>query len=207
MIRFAITGGIACGKSTFGRLLADLGTCVVDTDDIVRELHAPGGKAAALVASTFGAEYVDGDGSTNRPRLADLVFSNDAARRQLEGFVHPLVRQILLDRIAEASASFTTFAALVPLLFQTDLGIEWDCTVTVECSAEEQLRRLLTRGGTVEQARARIASQLSADDRRALADFAIENNGSTDDLAALAKNFLEEDLPRFKKQKQNGKTK
>ncbi len=200
MIRFAVTGGIACGKSTFGRLLADSGVCVADTDDIVRGLHAPGGKASAFVASAFGPEYIAGDGSTNRPRLADLVFSDDSARRRLEEFVHPLVRGVLLERIASASGSFAAFAALVPLLFQTDLGIDWDCTVTVECAPEEQLRRLLLRGGTLEQAKARIAAQMSADERRARADFSIENDGSPAELAALTENFLKNELPNFQKQ-------
>ena len=131
MIRFALTGGIACGKSFLGSVLSGLGVEVVDADEVVRALHAPGGKAAQAVRESFGPAYLGPDGATDRKRLGDLVFADESARRRLEALLHPLVRQHLLDwKDAPGGGAFR--CAQIPLLFESGWADDWDATVTVE---------------------------------------------------------------------------
>lgn len=187
MTTLALTGGIACGKSLFGRLLAEAGAEVVDADDVVRALHAPGGAAAREVARTFGSAYLAADGSTDRPRLAGLVFADAAARRRLEEFVHPLVRTALLAWKNAPSSGARVRAAQIPLLFESEWRRDWDFAVTVETSDEAlRLARLTARGLSPDEARARIASQLPAARREELADFVVRNDGSVEELRAIA---------------------
>lgn len=192
MTTLALTGGIACGKSLFGRLLAEAGAEVVDADDVVRSLHAPGGAAAREVARIFGSEYVAADGSTDRSRLAGLVFADAAARRRLEEFVHPLVRSALLAWKNAPPSGARVRAAQIPLLFESEWRRDWDLAVTVETSDEEvRLARLAERGLSREEALARIASQLPASRREALADVVVRNDGSVDALRALARRLVQ----------------
>ena len=192
MTTLALTGGIACGKSLFGRLMAEAGAEVVDADDVVRSLHAPGGAAAREVARTFGSEYLAADGSTDRPRLAGLVFADAAARRRLEEFVHPLVRSALLAWKNAPPSGARVRAAQIPLLFESEWRRDWDLAVTVETSDPEvRLARLASRGLSREEALARIASQLPASRREALADVVIRNDGSVEDLRALARRLVQ----------------
>ena len=175
MICFALTGGIACGKSFFGGILSGLGVQVVDADEIVRSLHAPGGKAAQAVARTFGPEYLGPDGATDRGRLGKLVFADESARRRLEALVHPLVRQHILDwKDSGPRPDFR--CAQIPLLFESGWEGDWDATVTVESPLPLRLERLAARGLSRRDALARIAAQLPEETRRARADYTVEND-------------------------------
>ena len=191
MTTLALTGGIACGKSLFGRLLAEAGAEVVDADDVVRSLHAPGGAAAREVARIFGSDYLAADGSTDRSRLAGLVFADAAARRRLEEFVHPLVRSALLAWKNAPASGASVRVAQIPLLFESEWRRDWDLVVTVETSDESvRLERLLSRGLSREEALARIAAQLPASKREELADIVIHNDGTVEDLRVLAHDLL-----------------
>ncbi len=199
----AVTGGIACGKSTVARMLPEFGGEVLDTDDVTHELQAPGGAAVAPIAGAFGASVLDEKGGVDRRRLAPLVFASPSALAQLNAIVHPLVlarvRSWLgLDSSPSAqglpspaprlphSPSTRFLAVLVPLLFEAalDNALPWSATLCIVCSEEEQIRRLRGRGLTEDAARARIASQLSCAEKSARSDATIHNDGSLEELRA-----------------------
>ena len=188
MFALALTGGIASGKSLFGRFLAGCGAQVADADDIVRAMHAPG---AGAVASLFGRKYLASDGSTDRVRLGALVFADVGARRLLEEKLHPLVRSELLawkNAPAPAGAERMVRVAQIPLLFESGWNGDWDGVATVETSdLETRVGRLAGRGLDREAALARISSQLSAAVRMERADFAVRNDGTPDALERIAK--------------------
>ena len=192
MTTLALTGGIACGKSLFASYLSDCGADVVDADDLVRALHAPGGAAAPAVAREFGPDFLRPDGGTDRAKLGRLVFSDPSARRRLEALVHPLVRDALFAwRDAPAAPGAAPLrVAQIPLLFETGWTDGWDFTATVETSSEEaRLARLRARGLSGEEARARIAAQFPAAERIARADFVVRNDAGPDELRALARDL------------------
>ena len=195
MNTLALTGGIACGKSLFGSFLAQLGADVVDTDELVHRLHAPGGEAAKAVEHAFGPGYLAPDGGTDRAKLARLVFSEPSARLRLESIVHPILRASLLawrDAPAAPGAA-PPRVAQIPLLFETGWTDGWTYTATVETTSEEsRLARLRARGLTEEEARARIAAQLPAAERIARADFTVLNDGTTEDLFRKAQSLYDE---------------
>ena len=195
MNTLALTGGIACGKSLFGSFLAQLGADVVDTDELVHRLHAPGGEAAKAVEHAFGPEFLAPDGGTDRAKLARLVFSEPSARLRLESIVHPILRASLLAwRDAPAAPGAAPLrVAQIPLLYETGWTDGWTFTATVETSSEaSRLARLRARGLTEEEARARIAAQLSASERMKRADFTILNDGTTEDLFRKAQSLYDE---------------
>ncbi len=192
MLALALTGGIASGKSLFSRMLAGLGAETMDADDVVRALHAAGAPGSRVVGARFGASFLSPDGSTDRRRLAAVVFENAAARRTLEEALHPLVRSALLDwKNSPAKPGVTLRVAQIPLLFQSGWESDWDASVAVETSdVEVRVSRLSGRGLTREEALARIASQLPAEDRLRRADFAIRNDSSPQSLERLARLFV-----------------
>ena len=194
MNTLALTGGIACGKSLFGSFLAQLGADVVDTDELVHRLHAPGGEAAKAVEHAFGPEYLAPDGGTDRAKLARLVFSEPSARLRLESIVHPILRATLLAwRDAPAAPGAAPLrVAQIPLLFETGWTDGWTFTATVETSSDEsRLARLRARGLSDAEARARIAAQLPAAERIKRADFTILNDGTPDELFEKAKSLYD----------------
>ncbi len=195
MNTLALTGGIACGKSLFGSFLAQLGADVVDTDELVHRLHAPGGEAAKAVEHAFGPEFLAPDGGTDRAKLARLVFSEPSARLRLESIVHPILRATLLAwRDAPAAPGAAPLrVAQIPLLFETGWTDGWTYTATVETSSDEsRLARLRARGLSDAEARARIAAQLPAAERMKRADFTILNDGTPDELFEKAKSLYDE---------------
>jgi len=194
MNTLALTGGIACGKSLFGSFLAQLGADVVDTDELVHRLHAPGGEAAKAVEHAFGPGYLAPDGGTDRAKLARLVFSEPSARLRLESIVHPILRATLLAwRDAPAAPGAAPLrVAQIPLLFETGWTDGWTFTATVETTSEEsRLARLRARGLSDAEARARIAAQLPAAERMRRADFVVLNDGTPDELFEKAKSLYD----------------
>jgi dephospho-CoA kinase len=164
VLRIGLTGGIGSGKSTVSRLLGEHGAVIVDADAIAREVVAPGTQGLAAIVEAFGAAVLAADGSLDRPRLAAVVFADPEARGTLDGIVHPLVRA----RARELEAAAPPGAVVVhdvPLLAETGQGSAYDVVVVVEADPDMRVARLVERGLTAEDARARIAVQATDEER------------------------------------------
>ena len=166
-----LTGGTGCGKSEAARYLAELGAKHIDADAISRSLTAVNGEAIPEICRVFGDEVFATDGSLDRRKLHDLVFSSIAHKRALEGIIHPLVQRKTVDEIHSAAEEGYRVVILdVPLLFETGMDVLCDETWTMSVSEEEQIQRICQRDNlTREQAQARIANQLPMAERNALA--------------------------------------
>lgn len=177
--RLGLTGGLASGKSTVARLLAERGATVVDADRLVAELYAPGGQGAQAVAELFGPELLAPDGGVDKPALARRIFSDPTARARLEAAIHPLVRQ----RFEEISADTAGVVALeATLLVEAGYQPGFDLVVTVEADPELRLRRAIERGLPEAEARARLAAQGDGERRKAGADRVIWNEDGPEEL-------------------------
>jgi dephospho-CoA kinase len=163
-------------------MLAELGAVVIDADVLAREAVEPGTPGLAGVVAAFGPEVLGPDGRLDRPALAALVFSDEAARRRLEAIVHPLVRA----RAAELEAQAGPDAVVVhdiPLLAETGQAGDFDAVVVVDTPVHVQVDRMVRlRGMTREEAQARVAAQTSREQRLAVATYVIENTGTEEDL-------------------------
>ncbi|MCP3960529.1 MAG: dephospho-CoA kinase [bacterium] len=181
MSRFllGLTGGLASGKSTVGRWLAEAGFEMVDADRVVAELYAPGGRGAAAVRELFGGEALTPEGAVDRPRVAEIVFADDEARRSLEHAVHPLVRQHFAE-IAGAAEGIVVYEAT--LLVESGHCEVFDLVVSVEAPEEKRLEWAVARGMDRESAAARLAAQGDGEKRRSGADHILWNDGTLDDL-------------------------
>lgn len=191
MLRIGLTGGIGSGKSTVAGLLAGHGALVVDADRLAREVVAPGSPGLAAVVAEFGDGVLTPDGSLDRPALAAIVFSDPAARARLDAVVHPLVRARAADALAAAPRDAVVVQD-VPLLVETGQAASYDLVLVVRTDAEERVRRLVGRGLTEEDARARIASQATDDERAAVADVVLTNDAGPDELAEQVDRFWAE---------------
>ncbi len=180
MVRIALTGGIATGKSYVTRVLAERGVPTIDADVLARAALDESA-AAEAVRRRFG-DAVFAHGVIDRGALAAVVFSDSAARRDLEAIVHPLVYR-RIETWFDALPSDTPFAvADIPLLFETGRDKDFDCVVVVACSVDLQVRRVVSRDGTAEaDARARIAAQWPIDEKIARADYLISTEGTLAD--------------------------
>jgi dephospho-CoA kinase len=191
MRRIGLTGGIGSGKSTVSALLAERGAVVVDADLIAREVVEPGTPGLAAVVEAFGTDVLGADGSLDRPALAAVVFADPAARRRLDGIVHPLVRA----RASELEAAAPPGAVVVhdvPLLVETGQAGRFDLVLVVAADVETRVARLVRRGLTEDDARARIAAQATDEQRRAVADVVLDNSGTPEQLAAQVDRFWRE---------------
>jgi len=184
MKTYGVTGGIGMGKSTVADLLTRRGLAVVDTDELAREVVRPGEPALAEIRGVFGPEVLAPGGELNREALAEVVFRDDAARRQLEALLHPRIQRRWQARLAAWRAEGRTQAAvIIPLLFETGVEAEFDLTVCLACSAVTQHQRLRARGWTDGQIQQRNAAQLPVTEKMARARRVIWSEG---DLAVLA---------------------
>jgi dephospho-CoA kinase len=191
MLRMGLTGGIGSGKSTVAGLLAARGAWIVDADRIAREVVEPGTPGLAAVVEAFGPGVLTADGALDRPALAAIVFADPAARATLDGIVHPLVRA----RAAEVVAAAPPDAVVVqdvPLLVETGQAASYDLVLVVETDPETRVRRLVQRGLTEDDARARIAAQATDEQRRAVADVVLDNSGTPEELEAQVERFWAE---------------
>lgn len=192
---FAVTGGIACGKSFFADLLSPLGAEVLDTDEVTHRLESPGGLAVAPIREAFGPGMVDSNGGINRQALADCVFGRSAARARLNAILHPLIDAEVRSWRSRPGRPETIRLVLAPLLFECgwDRGRDWDGIVCIGSSAEVQVARLMQKRGLSEEAaRQRLASQMSVADKAARSDYVIWNNTTPEAFARSARDWWEQ---------------
>lgn len=189
----AVTGGIGAGKSTVAQLLGESGFVVVDSDKLAREVVAPGTDGLRAVVDAFGPALLREDGSLDRAELATLVFGpdGDARRRQLEQIIHPLVRR-RYDAVVRDSSPETVVVNDIPLVRERRVAAGFQLVVGVGVADEAtRVGRLVQRGLTEPDARARIAAQLDDGERRRLCDVWIDNGGDraelTEAVAGLAR--------------------
>ena len=177
-----LTGGIGAGKSVVAARLAELGAVVIDSDRLAREVVAPGTDGLAEVVAAFGPQVVGPDGGLDRPALGRLVFADPAARQRLEAIVHPRVRARAAGLVAQAPPG-SVVVNDVPLLVETGIAGTFDVVVVVLASVENRIRRLVGgRGMTPSEARERIAAQATDEQRRAVADVVLDNDGTVEQL-------------------------
>ena len=177
-----LTGGAGSGKSTVAAMFRDLGAAVLDADEATHAVYAPGTEGFDAVLAEFGPAYVR-DGAIDRQRLGELVFHDRDALRRLNAIVHPRVRQWMADRTAEAvEGGANVVIQDVPLLFENGLQGLFSKTVLVYASPAAQLERLVRqRGLSGDRARSIVAAQMPIDEKRALADYVIDNGAELDD--------------------------
>jgi len=181
---FGLTGGFATGKSSVVARLRERGVPVVEADVLARDVVEPGSEGLARVVEAFGADMLDPRGALDRKRLGHLVFSEVSERRRLEGLLHPLIRDLQKRRMAELSARGEPLACYeAPLLVEVGLESELRPLVVVVSDEAAQVERAKARDGLDEtSARARIRAQTPLAEKRALADYVIENTGSLAEL-------------------------
>jgi dephospho-CoA kinase len=177
-----LTGNIACGKSTVGRMLAEgYGAEYVDADRLVHALYAAGTPETTAIAARFGADLLQPDGTINRRRLGDLVMSSREALRELEGILDPGVASAIAQRVANSTAPVLVLDAI--RLIESGLAAHCDAVWVVLCDRDLQLRRLQSsRSLSPDQAAVRVAAQTPAEDKLRHAGAVITNNGGLDDL-------------------------
>ncbi|MGO1769148.1 MAG: dephospho-CoA kinase [Microbacterium sp.] len=184
----ALTGGIASGKSTIARRLAEHGAVVVDADATVRELQGAGRPVTRAIADAFPG-VVDSDGALDRAALGARVFGDARALERLNAIVHPAVKEESQRRFADAFSADPGAVVVydVPLLAEARGTGEWDLVVVADAPADERMRRLVEDRGMAESdARARIARQADDAERRALADVVIDTSGTLEDTLRQA---------------------
>ncbi len=176
-----LTGAIGSGKSTVARLLAERGAVVLDADAVTRDLQRPGQPVHRRIVQRFGPEVVGPGGALDRPALAGIVFSDGAALADLEAMVHPEVHAVMDDRLAALAGTEAVVVLDVPLLLESG-DYEVGGVVVVDCPTEVAMRRLVERGMAEADARARLARQVSREERLARSDVVIDNSGPLDAL-------------------------
>jgi dephospho-CoA kinase len=197
VLQVGLTGGIGAGKSAAAARLVANGAVVIDSDRLAREVVEPGTPGLAEVAAAFGPEVLTADGALDRPALGRVVFGDPAARKRLEGILHPLIRA-RSAQLAAAAAPDAIVVNDVPLLVEGGLGAAYHLVVVVDAAPEVRVERLVRdRGMTTEDAAARIAAQIDDATRRAAADVVLDNGGPPDALAAAVDTLWADRLVPF----------
>ncbi|MEU5522147.1 dephospho-CoA kinase [Streptomyces sp. NPDC047860] len=192
MLTVGLTGGIGAGKSEVSRLLVECGAVLIDADHIAREVVAPGTPGLAAVVDAFGEDILTADGSLDRQKLGSIVFADPEKLALLNSIVHPLVGARSRE-LEEAAPDDAVVVHDVPLLTENGLAPLYDLVIVVDASPETQLERLVSkRGMTEEDARARMAAQANREQRRAIADIIIDNDGTLDELEQRVKDVCSE---------------
>ena len=182
-MKVGLTGGIGAGKSTVADLFSQKGAVVIRSDELARQVIEPQTPGFQQVIDRFGKDFVNSEGYIDRAKLAQIVFQDDAALKDLENIIHPLVRS-KTNQIIDQHTSETIIVNEIPLLLEKRMESLFDFLVIVISSEKNRLERLAQRGLAAEQATARMAKQVSDEERKAAADFLIVNDGNLDQLEA-----------------------
>ncbi len=196
MYTIGLTGGIASGKTTVSNLFAEAGAAVVDADIAARKVVEPGQPSLEKIADAFGKEILDEGGGLDRTALREKVFASGAARKELEAILHPAIREFMYKWIAALEAEgFPYCVRVVPLLVETGQHKDVDRTLVVDVPRETQIERLMLRdGGSDELAEQILASQASREERLAIADDVIKNDGAPEELKAAVEKLHQQYL-------------
>jgi len=193
---FGLTGNIGSGKSTVAAMLREAGIPVLDADRISREVTAPGGRAYDAVVQAFGGGIVRDDGSIDRKRLGEIVFSDPSLRARLEAITHPAILEAMKEAVAgierEGHRTAVVEAALIHESGKKGL---FEAVISVTCDRETAISRLAARDGmTRGQAEARLRAQLPDDRKTGASDYVIDNSGDIEStrrqVVALARELL-----------------
>lgn len=180
MLKVALTGGIATGKSHVLDRFRARGVPCLDADVLAHGVTGAGTEATASIAARFGVDVLDGDGGVDRVKLGPIVFADPSARRELEAIVHPAVYRAIVAglRALERTGDDLVAVVDVPLLYETGHTADFDRVIVTACPPAVQRARLLDRGLTEVEAEQRIAAQWPADQKASRADFVIETGGT-----------------------------
>ncbi|MET9726618.1 dephospho-CoA kinase [Streptomyces zaomyceticus] len=192
MLKVGLTGGIGAGKSEVSRLLVSYGAVLIDADRIAREVVEPGTPGLAAVVEAFGDDILTEEGTLDRPKLGSIVFADADRLATLNALVHPLVGARSAELESRAGEGDVVVHD-VPLLTENGLAPLYDLVVVVDASPETQLDRLVRlRGMTESEARARMTAQATREQRLAVADLVIDNDGPLDALAPQVRKVWDE---------------
>lgn len=188
---YGLTGGIASGKSTVTQMFRDEGLPVIDADVLAREVVEPGQPALQEIGARFPG-VVRADGTLDRKALGERIFKDAAERAALAAITHPRIRALAKARTDELAAKGAKVALYdAPLLLENNLQVGMNGVIVVWCDEATQLRRLMERDGiTLEQARARVASQMSLDEKKRKATWLIDNGGALDATRARVREIV-----------------
>jgi dephospho-CoA kinase len=189
MLVVGLTGGIGSGKSTVAQNFAELGALVIDADQLARMAIERGTDGFADVLLRFGDEVIH-NGDIDRKKLAEIVFSDEGARKDLEGIIHPRVQALFAQAVADLDIDDILIYE-IPLLVETGASEKFDYVITVESDIELRKARLLKKGLYISQIEKRMASQASEEARTAVADAVIRNDGDEDSLLRQVENLWE----------------
>jgi dephospho-CoA kinase len=189
MLVVALTGGIGAGKSTVAQNFAELGALVIDADQLARIAIERGSDGFAEVLLRFGEDLIL-NGDIDRKKLAEIIFSDEQARRDLEAIIHPRVQAMFAEAVADLHHDDILIYE-IPLLAETNAAEKFDYVITVEADLELRKERLLKRGLYISQIEKRMAAQASEESRTALADSVIRNDGDEDSLLRQVENLWE----------------
>jgi dephospho-CoA kinase len=186
MLKIGLTGGIGCGKSTVARIFEQLKTPVIDADKIAHQLVTSGQPALAQIQQDFGIRVFKPDGSLDRKKLGEIVFSDPKQKQKLESILHPLVYQFIQAKIKQLNTPYCIIC--IPLIFETNMTHLVDRILVVDCSVETQIERVCKRDNmTIERIQPIIESQVSRAFRKAHANDLIDNSVTDDRLAEEVK--------------------
>ena len=200
MLSIALTGGIGSGKSAVGEIFDELGAIVIDSDQLSRDVIERGTPGFDEVVARFG-DVILVDGEISRSKLAEIIFVDEKARKDLESIIHPRVREIA-ERVVARAPEDAIVINEIPLLFETQGQGRFDLVITVEASDESRTKRLIDRGLKSYQIEKRISAQASRAERESISDYVIENDEGLEDLERKVRRLWEDEiLPRSRKAK------
>jgi dephospho-CoA kinase len=192
MLVVGLTGGIGAGKSMVAQFFAELGALVIDADQLARMAIERGSDGFAEVILRFGDDVIT-NGDIDRKKLAEIVFRDESARRDLEAIIHPRVQAIFAEAVADLDHD-DILVYEIPLLVETGAAEKFDYVITVESDLELRKERLLKRGLYISQIEKRIAAQATPESREAVADIVIRNDSDEDSLLRQVENLWESTL-------------
>ena len=189
----ALTGGVGAGKSTVAEVLASRGAHIIDADLLARQAVEPGSKALEEIAARFGPTVLDEKGHLDRGKLGAIVFSDASARSALNDIVHPQVKKLYDEAIAELERTNTVIVYVVPLLAEARQVSEFDSVIVVHAPAAMRVQRLMEyRGMSSAEARERVDAQVSDEERLSLAHVVLDASGDLDSTKHAAHQLYEE---------------